>query len=454
MNVYGHLWGTDETRALFDDDGRTRMWLEILGALAQAQGGLGVIPVAAAEAIAARVREPVDLAAVARETRATGHSTLGLIRVLQRELPGDAREWVYYGATVQDVSDTWTGLVARRMLEIAERDLGAVDAALARLAAEHRDTVMLGRTHGQPGLPITFGYKAAVWLAEVRRHRERVAQARPRLVVGQLAGAVGTLSAWGSDGLELQRRVLGRLGLGVPEIPWTSARDRPAEFVALLALVTATLAKVGNEIANLQRPEIGEVAEAPADGVVGSITMPQKHNPERSEHLVTLGRVVRSSADLALEGVVGEHERDGASWKTEWELLPRACGAAAVSLRLAAELLGGLRVDTERMRANVDAQDGYVLAEPVMLALGEQVGPRRAHELVHAAAARGLAAGMPFRDALEGDPDIPSLDLDALLRPDAALGAARELVDRVLDAGASRAAPDPGAAQRPIAGAP
>jgi len=432
MSIYGHLWGTDETRALLDDDGRTRMWLEILGALAEAQSELGLIPAAAANAIGARVREPVDLEAVATETRATGHSTLGLIRVLQRGLADDAREWIYYGATVQDVSDTWTGLIARRMLDIADRDLGAIDAALARLAGEHRDTVMLGRTHGQPGLPITFGYKAAVWLAEVRRHRERVAQARPRLVVGQLAGAVGTQSAWGSDGPELQRRVMERLGLGVPEIPWTSSRDRIAELVVLLALITGTLAKVGNEIYNLQRPEIGEVAEAATEGVVGSITMPQKHNPERSEHLVTLARVVRSSAGLALEGLVGEHERDGAAWKTEWELLPRACGAAAVSLRLGAELLDGLQVNRDRMRSNVEAQNGYVLAEPVMLALGEQIGPRRAHELVHAAATRGLAAGVSFREALAADPDIPDVDLDELLQVESALGAARELVDRVL----------------------
>jgi len=431
VSVYGHLWGTDETRAQFEDDGRTRAWLEILGALAEAQAELGLIPAAAATAIAARVREPVDLVAVASETRATGHSTLGLIRVLQRDL-GDAREWVSYGATVQDVSDTWTGLVARRMLDIADRDLGAIDAALARLAGAHRDTVMLGRTHGQPGLPITFGFKAAVWLAEVRRHRERVAQARPRLVVGQLAGAVGTLSAWGEQGPALQRRLLDRLGLGVPEIPWTAARDRVAELVALLALITGTLAKVGNEIYNLQRPEIDEVAEAATDGVVGSITMPQKHNPERSEHLVTLARVVRSSADLALEGLIGEHERDGAAWKTEWELLPRACGAAAAALRLGAELLDGLQVNGDRMRANVAAQDGYVLAEPVMLALGGLVGPRRAHELVHAAAARGRAAGISFRDALAADPDIPDLDLDALLQPERALGSAGELVDRVL----------------------
>ncbi len=291
---------------------------------------------------------------------------------------------------------------------------------------------MLGRTHGQPGLPITFGYKAAVWLAEVRRHRERIAQAAPRLAVGQLAGAVGTLSAWREHGPELQRRVLGRLGLAVPEIPWLSARDRVAEFATLLALITGTLAKLGNEIYNLQRAEIGEVAEAPTPGVVGSITMPQKRNPERSEHLWTLARVVRSSADLALEGLVSEHERDGAAWKTEWELLPRACGAAAVALTLGGELVSGLEVDADRMRANLAAQGGYVLAEPVMLALGARVGPRRAHELVHAAAERGLAAGLSFREALAADPELRELDLDALLRPEAALGAVDHLIDGVL----------------------
>jgi adenylosuccinate lyase len=431
--IYAHLWGTDETRELFEDRGRTLIWLHIIATLAEAQAELGLIPEAAAREIADRVRRPVDLEAIAEATRRSGHSTLGVIRVLQADLSEQAREWVYYGATVQDVSDTWTGMVAERMLGFAERDLAAIEAALAALAERHRATVMLGRTHGQPGLPITFGYKAAVWLAEVRRHRERVAQARPRLAVGQLAGAVGTLSAWRDQGPELQRRLLERLGLGVPDVTWISARDRVAELVTLLALVTGTLAKIGNEIYNLQRPEIGEVAEAATPGVVGSITMPQKRNPERAEHLSTLARVVRSSADLALEGLVSEHERDGAAWKTEWELLPRACGAAAVALALGAELVGTLEVDAERMRANLDAQGGYVLAEPVMLALGALVGPRRAHELVHAAAARGRAAGVSFREALAADPEIPELDLGALLQPERAVGVVEELIDGVLE---------------------
>jgi len=434
--VFEHLWGTAEARELFGDGGRTRIWLSVLGTLAAVQGQLGLIPTAAADAIAARCSRPIDLPAVADETRRSGHSTLGLIRVLQRDLDETAREWVSYGATVQDVADTWTGLAMQRMLAIAARDLAAIEASLVSLAGGHRDAVMLGRTHGQPGLPITFGFKASAWIAEIRRHRSRIESARPRLEVGQLAGAVGTLSAWGASGPELQRRVLERLGLGVPDMTWLSARDRVAELVALLALITGTLAKLGNEVYNLQRPEIGELSEAPGEGVVGSITMPQKRNPERSEHLSTLARLVRADAGLALEGLVSEHERDGAAWKTEWALLPRACGAAAAALALAAELVAGLRVDERRMRENVEAQRGYALAEPVMLALGAEIGPRRAHELVHAAARRGHDQDLPFREALATDPEIsahlPPDRLEAVLRPETALGAADVLVDRVI----------------------
>jgi adenylosuccinate lyase len=436
VTVFGHLWSTPETDELFGDEGRTRIWLAVLGALAAEQGELGLIPGGAAAAIAERAERAVDLEAVGEETRRSGHSTLGLIRVMQRDLDESARQWVSFGATVQDVGDTWTGLVAQRMLAIASRDLAAVETSLVELAVRHRDAVMLGRTHGQPGLPITFGFKASVWIAEIRRHRARIESARPRLEVGQLAGAVGTLSAWGSAGPKLQRRVLSRLGLGVPDIAWLTARDRVAELIGLLALITGTLAKIGNEVYNLQRPEIGELREPATEGVVGSITMPQKRNPEHSEHLSTLARVVRADAALALEGLVSEHERDGAAWKTEWSLLPRGCGAAAAALALATRLAAGLQVDEQRMRENLEAQQGYVLAEPAMLALGAEIGPRRAHELIHAAAARGHEAGVTLRDALASDPDIaahlPADRLDAALRPENALGAAHDLVDRIL----------------------
>ena len=212
--------------------------------------------------------------------RSTGHSTLGLIRALQEVLPEHAREWVYYGATVQDISDTWGSLVSRRIGDLFVRDVTEMrDAALA-LAIEHRDTPMCGRTHGQPGLPITFGFKAAVWAAELDRQLARLAQGRVRWEVVQLGGALGTMEFWGDDAIDLLDAFAARLDLAAPEICWLTARDRVAEFLGLLASTAATIAKIGNEVYQLQRPEIGELREGFRSGTVGSITMPHKRNPE------------------------------------------------------------------------------------------------------------------------------------------------------------------------------
>jgi adenylosuccinate lyase len=377
-----------------------------------------------------------DLAEVASGTRESGHSTLGLIRAWQARLSPAAREWVYWGATVQDVTDSWTGIVMRDVLDDTAADLQRLERALLGLAREHRETVVLGRTHGQPGLPVTFGFKAAVWAAEVRRHRERVEQARPRLAVGQLAGAVGTCSFWGEAGLELQAQMCERLGLAAPDVTWLTARDRVAEFLTLLALVTGTLAKIGREVYQLQRPEIGELAEAMRSGLVGSITMPHKRNPELSEHLGTLWRVVRGAAGLALEGVVHEHERDGAAWKAEWAYLPEACVATAAALGFGIDLVEGLEVDAERMAANIAAQGGWVQSEPVMRALTDRLGKHTAHELVYAASMRGRAEGRTLREALAAEPAIAAAltaeELDRLLDPVNAASPAIALVDRVL----------------------
>jgi len=294
--LYAHLWGTDELRAVFDEEARLQAWLDILAALAAAQAELGIIPAASAEAIAAAASvEGLDLDLAVAETRRTSHSTLGLIAALRRVLPAEAAEHVYYGATVQDLTDTWTALAIRRTGQIAWRDLGAVEALLLELAERHRDTPMAGRTHGQPGSPVTFGLKVASWADEVRRHRERLAEGAPRWRCGQLGGAVGTLAFFGDRGLELRARFCERLGLRDPVVPWLTARDRIAEFGHLLAMISATLARIGGEVYALQRPEIGELREPSTPGAVGSITMPHKRNPEGSEHLDTLARLVRET---------------------------------------------------------------------------------------------------------------------------------------------------------------
>ena len=434
--IFGSAWASEEVRALFTDEARTRGWCEILAVLAEEEAALGLVPPDAAAEIARVMRGPLpDLEAVRRETAETKHSLLGLMRVQARRCQGNAGEWIGYGATVQDVVDTWYVRTLLAVADLAERDLGAVEARLVALAREHRSTPMLGRTHGQAGLPITFGYKVAVWIDELRRHRQRLREIRPRLAVGQLAGAVGTLSGYGPRGLELQERVLARLGLAPPTISWISARDRFAEFVLWLALVTATLAKIGQEIYNLQRSEIGELSEPATPQVVGSITMAQKRNPETSQHLVTLSRLVRRDADVLLEGLVGDHERDGRSWKAEWAAIPEACALTGAALRIAREVLDGLEVHAERMRQNLQAWQEMVAGESVMLALAQRLGKHTAHRVVHAAAGRSRASGRPFREELLDDPVVREAlsadDLDRLVSAPST-GLSEALVDRVL----------------------
>jgi adenylosuccinate lyase len=435
--LYGHLWSTPEIHRLLDDEGRLQAWLEILATLAEAQADVGLVPADAARAIRKHADVGLfDLAQVAEQTRATGHSTLGLIRCLQDVLPADAREWVYYGATVQDLSDTWTALVMRRVADILERDLVRAEKAALELAKRHRDTVMCGRTHGQPGLPITFGFKAAVWASELHRHRIRVAEGRVRWEVVQLGGALGTMEFWGDRALPLLEEFARRLGLGVPDIPWITARDGIAEFAGLLAMVTATLAKIGQEVYDLQRPEIGELREPFSPGQVGSITMPHKRNPELSEHLVTLSKIVRADATVAVEGMVHEHERDGRAWKTEWVVLPEACLLTGAALDFGCRLLDGLEVDADRMRENLQARGGYVLSEPAMHALADRIGKHAAHTVVYEATRAGLERGVDLETALLADPRISGQlapeEIARCLDVQGALGAAPAFVDRVV----------------------
>ena len=433
--IFGHLWSTPEASALFSDEGRTQAWLQILAALAQAQAGAGLVPPAAAQTIRAHADVGlIDLGLVAERTRATGHSTMGLIEALRSVLPEHAREWVYYGATVQDLSDTWFALVFRTVGDIAERDVTRMRDRALELAGQYRDTPMCGRTHGQPGLPITFGFKAAVWAAELDRHLERLRQGRARWEVVQLGGALGTMEFWGDRALDLLERFAGELGLGVPLLPWITARDGVAEFVWLLAAISATAGKIGNEVYQLQRPEIGELRESFTPGTVGSITMPHKRNPEISEHLVTLSRVIRAQATVALDGMVAEHERDGRAWKAEWLVVPETSMAFAACAGSAARMLDGLRPDPERMLANIGSHRGYLLSEPVMRALADRIGKHSAHDSVYAAAMRGIDKDQDFRTALRGDPGldaIPDAELDELLQVRSSLGSCAAFVERV-----------------------
>jgi adenylosuccinate lyase len=295
---------------------------------------------------------------------------------------------------------------------------------------------MCGRTHGQPGLPITFGFKAAGWLDEVQRHRQRLEEIGARLGVGQLAGGVGSLSSFGPDALMLQQRFFEKLGLAAPAVSWTASRDRLAEWLNLLALIAATADRIGHEIYNLQRPEIGELREGFVPGTVGSITMPQKRNPEIAEHLGTLARVVRYHAAHMSENLVHDHERDGRAWKGEWVILPGACLATGKALALLHSLLEHLEVNVERMRDNLLATKGFVQAERVMLALAPKLGKQSAHALVYRVAMEATERGIPLRDAVLGEPEIVAQlgasGIESLVDVEHSTGCCAQMVDRVL----------------------
>jgi adenylosuccinate lyase len=438
--VYGGAWTTPQMQALFADASRTRRWLNLLAILAETQAEFDLIPKEAARDILATAQAIMVDEEFLRECRegyeATGHSTAGLIRAFARRCAGPGAEWFYVGATVQDIADTWLMLTLREARGLMIADLDRAAAAAEELCRRHRNTLMPGRTHGQQGLPITFGFKAAGWLAELRRCRQRFEEAAPRLDVGQLCGGVGSLSALGPEALALQRRFFERIGLRAPDISWTASRDILVEWGSLSIFAAGAADRIGHEVYNLQRDEIGELREGASRENIGSITMPHKRNPEAAEHLGTLSRAVRANAALLCESLVHDHERDGRSWKIEWHAVPEITLAAGKALALLAGLLEGLEVRPERMCANLDAADGYPLSEGIMLALARKIGKQSAHKLVHDLLTEARSSGRSLRDAVMNDHDIRAhlsqSELEALLDPLAQIGQCQALVDRVL----------------------
>jgi adenylosuccinate lyase len=390
-STYRHGWTTPALDAVLGEDARLRSWVRIIATLAECQAGLGIIPVSAAVAIAEDASaDRLDLEAIAARTRESSHSVLGLIEGLQGMLPAEAREYVYFGITVQDLTDTWFGMVMRDVAAIVRADLLRVEAACLRLAHEHRETVMAGRTHGQVGSPITFGLKAATWADEAARNIDRLDEGVRRWAVAQLAGSTGGLAFFGEQGPGLRASFSAALGLGDPGVSWTSTRDRTAEFGATLGLVTGSLARIGNEIYELQRPEIAELSEPVNPAIVGSITMPHKRNPEYSEHLDTLFRVARAAAGGLMEGTAASHERDGRAWKAEWAFLPDVALAAGTAASLCAELVEGLVAHPDAMRRNL-GDDASWASEQVLIHLSARLGKHRAQALLQTVFASGRA---------------------------------------------------------------
>jgi 3-carboxy-cis,cis-muconate cycloisomerase len=436
--LFRDAFGTPAMREVFSDFSLISRYAEVEIALAKAEARCGVIPVEAAEEIAKRTDVAAfDFDLLRSETDIVGYPILPLVHQMAKQC-GDAGRYVHWGATTQDIMDTAVVLQVRAGLEIIESDIAALRGILAGLAKRYRDTPMAGRTHLQQALPVTFGYKCAIWLAMFDRHAERLAQLKPRVLVGQFAGAAGTLASLGDKGLEVQQALCEELALGIPVSTWHVARDGLAEAMNFLALVTGSLGKVALDIMMMASTEFGEVYEPFVKGRGASSTMPQKRNPISSELMLAAAKGVRQHAGLMLDAMVQDFERATGPWHAEWMAIPESFVLTAGSLHQAKFALGGLIVDEKKMADNLDISRGLIVAEAVMMGLAPDLGRQEAHDVVYDACRVANEKGMTLADALSADSRtsarIDRATIERLTSPRNYLGLAPEMVDRVLTA--------------------
>ncbi|HXY99435.1 MAG TPA: 3-carboxy-cis,cis-muconate cycloisomerase [Stellaceae bacterium] len=435
--VFGGLFGSDAMRAVFAEEGFVQKMLEVEAALARVEARLGIIPAEVAQAItdAAKV-ERVSLAEIGASTRSVGYPVVAVVKALGRAAGGDAARYVHWGATTQDIMDSALVLQMRDGLALIEARLEEVIAALAALARRHRRTVMAGRTHLQHALPITFGYKCAVWLAPLLDHRARLAEVRRRALAVQFGGAVGTLASLGGEGRAVTEGLAAELGLAAPDAPWHVNRERVVEVAALLGMLCGNLAKIATDVMLLMQSEVGEAFEPHQPGRGGSSTMPQKRNPIASEYILAAARGVHALVPMMLSAMAQDHERATGPWQSEWLALPQIFVLSAGALEHAAALAQGLSIDAARMRQGLDLNEGLIMAEAVMMALAEKIGRDAAHHAVQRACDRAIEQKRPLVEVLAEDGAVaPHLDRAALARltdPAGYLGEADSVIDRVL----------------------
>jgi 3-carboxy-cis,cis-muconate cycloisomerase len=435
--LFGRLYGTLEMRSVFSEDRRLRGMLDFEAALARVEANLGIVPSAAASAIAEAATRSGDLdrAAIVRATENVGYPVVPLTKELARLAGPEAGAFVHWGATTQDVMDTSLVLQMRDAFALLEADLAGLVRALAERSVRHRDDVMAGRTHLQHALPLTFGYKCAVWLAPLCDALESLRSARDGALVLQFGGAVGTLASLGSNARAVTLALATDLGLRAPDAPWHADRSRFAACAAAIAIACGSAAKFATDVVLLMQTEVGEVFEPHAPGRGGSSTMPQKRNPIASEYVIAAARGVRALAPLVFEAIVGDHERSTGPWQSEEIALPQIFVLASAAFAQARAIAEGMTVDTARMRANVDLTHGLIVSEAVAMALAERIGKTEAHHAVEKACARVLAGGPDLVAALAADPVVAAAfdesRLRALLEPSAYVGESGAVVDRV-----------------------
>ena len=433
--LFSPLFSDAEVAEQFSDTQLVRAMLEVESALAIVEGRLGVIPAEAADQIVdVAARMEVDFNRLRSEVKKSGVPVIDLVRQLRTQIGGDAADYVHWGVTSQDIIDTANVLQIRTALEVLESKLESVIRNLAQLADKHRHTLMAGRTHSQQALPVTFGFKVAGWLAPLIRHRERLTEMRPRILVIQFGGAVGTLAALGTSGIQVQEDLAEELKLDLSYIPWHTQRDNMAELASWLSMLTGSLAKMAQDIILLAQSEVGELSESDDASRGGSSTMPQKNNPIVSELIIAAARTNASLLASMHQAQIQEHERGTHGWQMEWLVLPQMFTLTAAALNKALFLSQNLVVDEARMRENIAASYGLMLAEAVSYALaGASMSKASANQLVKEACQVVVQEGRHLIDVLKEKTDAP-VDWDAIREESAYLGSTDTFINRVIQA--------------------
>lgn len=418
---------TKEMKRIFSDANRIQKQMDCEAALADTEAELGLIPREAADEIMRKSNvEYIDFAALREDLIKTGHPFVALVHAYKKICDGNAGEYVHWGATTQDILDTAAILQAREAYRLVFRRTEDLYRIIADQAYRYKDLVMAGRTNGQQAMPITFGYKLAVWGFELRDTIDRLKESEKRVFKGEFAGAVGTMASLEPDGLRVQEGFLKRLDLAIPAIAWSSSRNHNAELMNNLAILAATLGKIGTEVYALQKSEIGELEEKQGQDAIGSSTMPHKRNPFRAMELSTNAKLIRGCASVMMESLETEHERDPRSASVENLLLQQIFSLTHSSIERAVKLVDNLVVYPEHMRRNINALHGLMFSEAVMMALGKTMGRQNAHALVHELAMKAFQEETPLRDLLLQNQQVSEVlsqdDLDNIMKPENYLG--------------------------------
>src|SRR5580692_9299580 len=427
-------------RAVCDDVACLQHMLDFEAALARAEAATGVIPAGAAGPIASACKAGrFDLAALAHAATRSGNLAIPLVKALTAEVAKadpDAARYVHWGATSQDVIDTAAMLTLRAGIDVLLTDIGRAIAGFARLAELHRNTAVVARTWLQHALPMPFGLKLAEYAAALHRSRGRLLHLKRHALALQFGGAAGTLAALGDQGLKVAEKLSGILGLPLPEAPWHSHRDRIAEAASVLAILAGTCGKIARDVQLMMQTDVAEAFEPSGEGRGGSSTMPHKRNPVAAATALAAATMAPNLAATIFAAQVQDHERSAGPWHAEWPTLPTLLLVTSGALAAIVDIAEGLEVDVARMRANLDATGGLIMAEAVAFALAEKVGKQEAHHLVETASKKAVAEKTGLRAALESDPKITA-HLDAkriaqLLEPMAYQGVSQTLIDRLL----------------------